>query len=222
MSRRWMSVTLSANFVRNMASSTAESPPPTTAISWPRKKKPSQVAHVDRPWPISRLSASSPSMSDWAPVDTMTVSARCSWSRTHTSERPLAEVDGGDLLGEVLGAEASGLVPHAHHQLRAQDALGEAGEVLDLGGEHELAARLVARRRGLALDHERRQVGPGGVDGGGEAGRAGADDDHVTYVAHDVSVLSCAAARAQTWLPAGPRLAIKNAPSSTRIPPVMR
>ena len=32
-SRRWMSVTLSANLVRNVASSTAESPPPTTAIS---------------------------------------------------------------------------------------------------------------------------------------------------------------------------------------------
>ena len=46
---RWMRKTLSANRVRNRASSTAESPPPTTAISWPRKKKPSQVAHVETP-----------------------------------------------------------------------------------------------------------------------------------------------------------------------------
>ena len=36
--------------------------------------------------------------------------------------------------------------------------------------------------------HERGQVGPGGVDRGGEAGGAGADDDHVADVAvgHDV------------------------------------
>ena len=68
-------MTLSANLVRNVASSTAESPPPTTAMCWPRKKNPSQVAHVDRPWPISRVSASRPSISDWAPVLTMTASA---------------------------------------------------------------------------------------------------------------------------------------------------
>ena len=35
-SRRWISVTLVANLVRNVASSTAESPPPTTPISFPR------------------------------------------------------------------------------------------------------------------------------------------------------------------------------------------
>ena len=51
-SRRWMIVTLLANFVRKIASSIAESPPPTTAISWPRKKKPSQVAQVESPWPM--------------------------------------------------------------------------------------------------------------------------------------------------------------------------
>ncbi len=48
-SRRWTRVTVSANFVRKFASSIAESPPPTTAMSWPRKKKPSQVAQVDTP-----------------------------------------------------------------------------------------------------------------------------------------------------------------------------
>ena len=35
-SRRWISVTLRANRVRKVASSTAESPPPTTATSLPR------------------------------------------------------------------------------------------------------------------------------------------------------------------------------------------
>ena len=71
-SRRTIIVTLVANLVRNMASSTAESPPPTTAISWSRKKKPSQVAQVDTPWPMSRPRSSRPSISDWAPVDTIT------------------------------------------------------------------------------------------------------------------------------------------------------
>ena len=52
-SRRWMTVTFEANRVRNIASSIAESPPPTTAIGLPRKKNPSQVAHVDTPWPDS-------------------------------------------------------------------------------------------------------------------------------------------------------------------------
>ena len=47
--RRWMTVTLSANRVRKRASSRAESPPPTTAISCSRKKNPSQVAQVDTP-----------------------------------------------------------------------------------------------------------------------------------------------------------------------------
>ena len=69
-------VTFEANLVRNVASSTAESPPPTTTISWSRKKKPSQVAQVDRPWPISSFSRGRSSISDWAPVDTMIVLAR--------------------------------------------------------------------------------------------------------------------------------------------------
>jgi hypothetical protein len=53
------------------------------------------------------------------------------------------------------------------HQLGAEDALGEAGVVLDVGGDGELAARAGA------LEHERREVGAGGVERGGVAGRAG-------------------------------------------------
>ena len=48
-SRRWMIVTVSANRVRNVASSIAESPPPTTTMCWLRKKKPSQVAQEETP-----------------------------------------------------------------------------------------------------------------------------------------------------------------------------
>ena len=36
------------------------SPPPTTAMSWSRKKKPSQVAHQETPWPDSRFSSGRP------------------------------------------------------------------------------------------------------------------------------------------------------------------
>ena len=98
-------------------------------------------------------------------------------------ERALGEVDGGDLLGEELGAEASGLLSASHHQIGAHDAVWETGEVLDLGGEHQLAAGLIAGAAGLAFDHERREVGARRVDGSGETGGPGTDDDHV-MVAH--------------------------------------
>ena len=48
-SRRWITVTLEPKRVRKRASSMAESPPPTTAMCWSRKKKPSQVAQVETP-----------------------------------------------------------------------------------------------------------------------------------------------------------------------------
>jgi hypothetical protein len=43
------------------------------------------------------------------------------------------QVDLGDVPGDQLGAEALGLGAHVVHELRALHALGEAGEVLDLG-----------------------------------------------------------------------------------------
>ena len=77
-SRRWMIVTVSANLVRNRASSMAESPPPTTAMSWPRKKNPSQVAHQETPWPDSRFSSGRPSSRYPDPIARITAWARCS------------------------------------------------------------------------------------------------------------------------------------------------
>ena len=59
-SRRWTSVTFEANFVRKFASSIAVSPPPTTATSLPRKKKPSHVAQAETPWPMSFCSLGRP------------------------------------------------------------------------------------------------------------------------------------------------------------------
>ena len=43
-SRRWTIATLEANFDRNIASSMAESPPPTITVAASRKKAASQVA----------------------------------------------------------------------------------------------------------------------------------------------------------------------------------
>ncbi len=60
-SRRWITVTDLAKRVRNRASSMAVSPPPTTAMSWSRKKKPSQVAHQEVPRPDSSFSPGTPS-----------------------------------------------------------------------------------------------------------------------------------------------------------------
>ena len=70
------------------------------------------------------------------------------------------------------------------HELGAHDPVDEAGVVLDLGRQHELAAGLVAGGRGLALDDERLELGPGGVEGGGQAGRPAADDDDLAALRH--------------------------------------
>ncbi len=89
------------------------------------------------------------------------------------------EVDGGGVVGDEGGAEALGLPAHLVHEVRAHDALGEAGVVLHLGGVHQGAAALER-----ALEHHRLEVGAGGVDGRGVAGGAGADDDDVVHGGH--------------------------------------
>ena len=60
---------------------------------------------------------------------------------------------------------------HLLHQPRPLDHLGEAGIILDVGGDGELAARLQAE------DQDRLQIGARGIDRGGVAGGAGADDE---------------------------------------------
>src|SRR5262249_37312224 len=59
-----------------------------------------------------------------------------------------------------------------------EDAVGVAGVVLDVGRDRQLAAGLEA------LEEERLQVRARGVDGGGVAGGAGADDEDVTDLVH--------------------------------------
>ena len=69
-----------------------------------------------------------------------------------------------------LRAEAPRLLAHLVDQLGALDAVREAGVVLDLGGDGQLAAGLAA------LEDERREAGAGGVERRGEPGRAGTEN----------------------------------------------
>ena len=53
------------------------------------------------------------------------------------------EIDRLQAPARELGVEALGLAAEAVHHLRPEDALGKAGVVVDVGREHELAARNV-------------------------------------------------------------------------------
>ena len=86
------------------------------------------------------------------------------------------EVELDDVVVEDLGAEALGLLLHLGHEVGALDALGEAGEVLDVGGVHQLAAGLDRAR-----DDERLEVRARRIDRRREAGRARSDDDDVAH-----------------------------------------
>jgi len=92
-------------------------------------------------------------------------------------EGALRQVDLAHGLADDLGAAALALGAHLVHERRALD-VGEAGEVLDLVGGGELAAGGDAEGE-EALVHDGLEVGARGVDGGGVAGGAGADDDEL-------------------------------------------
>ena len=151
-------MTLRANRVRKVASSIAESPPPTTAMSWSRKKKPSQVAHVLTPMPSSSVLAGHAEVAGGGA------------HREDDGARVVGLVADGDRLDRAVqrhrvdvlhaqvGAEPQRLLAHLVHQLGAGDAVAEAGVVLHLGGGHQRATELGA------LEHQRLELGPRGVD----------------------------------------------------------
>ena len=151
----------------------AESPPPMTAISLPEAKKPSQVAQELTPWPMRACSEGRLSQRAEAPEAMMRVRVWMVSLAEVELEGVLGEVDGDEVGHAQLGAEAGGLLLHVLDELGALDAFGPAGKVFDQRGDGELAAGLVA------FEDERLEVGAGGVDGGGEAGAAGAEDDGV-------------------------------------------
>src|SRR5690606_7441924 len=83
------------------------------------------------------------------------------------------EIDRGDERLLETRAEARGLLAHVLRQLETIDAVGEAREVLDFARGGQLAAGEGA------FEDERIEIGAGGVDGGGETGATGADDNDV-------------------------------------------
>ena len=85
------------------------------------------------------------------------------------------ERNGCDIVGEELCSESCGLCPHIFHQVRAHNALGKAGIVLDFRRRGQLSARLPA------FNEQRGEIRPGRIDGGCEASRPGTDDDDVSH-----------------------------------------
>jgi hypothetical protein len=67
------------------------------------------------------------------------VSLQCPPRRIFEHKWPALEINADDVLGDDAGAgEVHGLLAHRHHQLWAFDAVREAGEVFDLGGQVQL------------------------------------------------------------------------------------
>jgi hypothetical protein len=102
------------------------------------------------------------------------------------AERAARDVDLVHVLGHDLAALAERLLAEGLHQIGPRDLLGEAGVVLDVVRDHELAARDAAP--GHALEHEGREVGAGRVDAGRVPRGAGADDDDLARIAHVLSM----------------------------------
>jgi hypothetical protein len=82
-----------------------------------------------------------------------------------------------------LGAEARRLLLEPLHHLGAEQSVGEAREVLDVGGQHQLPTRVEA------LEDERCQVRSTRIERGGVAGWARADHDHVADIGHGLRIL---------------------------------
>ena len=89
-------------------------------------------------------------------------------------ERPARKIGRDDGVGVGGGADVLGLLLHLLHQPRSLDDLGEAGVVLDIGGDRHLTARLEA------LDHVGLETGARGVDRRGKPGGTGTEDQDFT------------------------------------------
>src|ERR1700722_3985722 len=94
-------------------------------------------------------------------------------------ERTLPEAHLGHRAAHETRAEAGNLAPEDVHHLGALDAVFEAGIILDLGGDSELAAWLVP------LDQERTQIGAGSIQRRSESGGTGSENyDFIDFVSH--------------------------------------
>ena len=72
-------------------------------------------------------------------------------------------------------AEMRGLFLHFHDQVGTVDPAGKAGKIFHQSRRGELASRLPA------LEHKRLVAAACGVDGGGQTGAAGANDDNLLH-----------------------------------------
>src|SRR5690349_10783697 len=89
----------------------------------------------------------------------------------------LLEVDVLDLLDAENRAEALRLLAHEVHQLRTEDSFGEAGVVLDVRRDRELAAGL------HSFDDQRCEISASEIERGGASGRPRPDHDDFEFVA---------------------------------------
>ena len=141
----------------------------------------------------------------------------CLPSSVRTTNGRRLQIDFHDVVGDDPRAEVDRLLPHQLHQLGPGDGVlplvdvhvlepvrvdrgfqkclqiagREAGIVLDFGRERELPERQRAGQPILfgdgALEHERLEFRPRGIDRGRPAGRPAADDDHI--LSHNCSSL---------------------------------
>lgn len=99
----------------------------------------------------------------------------CLFSVNGDRQRSLFNVYGCDVTGQKFRAEPFGLRSHFFHELWPQDALGEAGIVLDLRCRGQLPAGLPA------FNQQRREISPRRIERGSETGWAGTDNDDIAH-----------------------------------------
>jgi len=116
---------------------------------------------------------SRPSQRAWAPVAIMTVSARNFCSGIEPGpKRPARKIHFGHQIVDNFRADMLGLFGHLFHQPRALDGFGEAGIVLHVGGDGQLAPRLQSGHQ------NRLQIGARGINSCGVTGGTGANDQN--------------------------------------------
>ncbi|MNL18557.1 hypothetical protein D3C87_1397070 [compost metagenome] len=105
------------------------------------------------------------------------------------ADRLLGQLGRVDVIEDDFGVEAFGVGQETLHQVRALHAIGVGGPVFHVGGGHQLAAL------GQAGDQHGLEVGAGGVDGGGVAGRTRPENQHFCVFCGHVAFLWPAHAR---------------------------
>ena len=171
-------MTLLANLVRKLASSSAESPPADHRdLVIAEEEAVAGGAGGDAVAEETAFGLESEHARGRAGGDDHRIGRQLEIADRHV-ERTRGEIHRVGVGGDEPGPEARGLVPEAHHELRAHDSFNESGVVLDLGGEHQLTTG------GEPFDDHGLEVGARGIDRGGEAGRARSDDDDFVVLRH--------------------------------------